>query len=59
VVIILALAAGSILGGIIGAFLAVPIAAVVTAVGTYLRGDEPIGEPADRGEPEPETSGRG
>jgi predicted PurR-regulated permease PerM len=59
VVIILALAAGSILGGIIGAFLAVPIAAVVTAVGTYLRGDEPIGEPADQGEPEPETSGRG
>jgi predicted PurR-regulated permease PerM len=59
VVIILALAAGSILGGIIGAFLAVPIAAVVTAVGTYLRGDEPVGEPADPGEPEPETSGRG
>ena len=59
VVIILALAAGSILGGIIGAFLAVPIAAVVPAVGTYLRGDKPIGEPADRGEPEPETSGRG
>jgi predicted PurR-regulated permease PerM len=59
VVIILALAAGSILGGIIGAFLAVPIAAVVTAVGTYLRGDEPIGEPADTGEPEPETSARG
>jgi putative heme transporter len=58
VVIILALAAGAILGGIIGAFLAVPIAAVVTAVGTYLRG-EPIGEPADPGEPEPETSGRG
>jgi predicted PurR-regulated permease PerM len=59
VVIILALAAGAILGGIIGAFLAVPIAAVVTAVGTYLRGDQPIGEPADQGEPEPETSGRG
>jgi putative heme transporter len=58
VVIILALAAGAILGGIIGAFLAVPIAAVVTAVGTYLRGDQPIGEPADTGEPEPETSGR-
>jgi putative heme transporter len=57
VVIILALAAGSILGGIIGAFLAVPIAAVVTAVGTYLRG-EPVGEPADTGEPEPETSER-
>jgi putative heme transporter len=59
VVIILALAAGAILGGIIGAFLAVPIAAVVTAVGTYLRGDEPIGEPADPGEPEPKVSGRG
>jgi putative heme transporter len=57
VVIILALAAGSILGGIIGAFLAVPIAAVVTAVGTYLRG-EPVGQPADAGEPEPETSRR-
>jgi putative heme transporter len=57
VVIILALAAGAILGGIIGAFLAVPIAAVVTAVGTYLRG-EPVGEPADPGEPEPETSER-
>jgi putative heme transporter len=57
VVIILALAAGAILGGIIGAFLAVPIAAVVTAVGTYLRG-EPVGQPADRGEPEPEVSRR-
>jgi predicted PurR-regulated permease PerM len=58
VVIILALAAGSILGGIIGAFLAVPIAAVAVAVGTYLRG-EPVGEPADTGEPEPQTSERG
>jgi predicted PurR-regulated permease PerM len=57
VVIILALAAGAILGGIIGAFLAVPIAAVAVAVGTYLRG-EPVGEPADVGEPEPEVSGR-
>lgn len=57
VVIILALAAGAILGGIIGAFLAVPIAAVVTAVGTYLRG-EPVGQPADAGEPAPETSER-
>jgi predicted PurR-regulated permease PerM len=45
VVIILALAAGSILGGIIGAFLAVPIAAVVTTVGTYLRA-EMMGQPA-------------
>jgi putative heme transporter len=58
VVIILALAAGAILGGIIGAFLAVPIAAVVTTVGAYLRG-EPTGEPAEGGEPEPETSARG
>jgi putative heme transporter len=58
VVIILALAAGAILGGIIGAFLAVPIAAVVTAVGSYLRGDQPIGEPADQGDPEPEVSSR-
>src|SRR4029453_16028226 len=57
VVIILALAAGAFLGGIIGAFLAVPIAAVAVAVGTYLRG-EPVGEPADPGEPEPETSER-
>jgi hypothetical protein len=31
---------------------------VVTAVGTYLRGDQPTGEPAKPGEPEPETSGR-
>jgi predicted PurR-regulated permease PerM len=58
VVIILALAAGGILGGIVGAFLAVPIAAVVTAAGTYLRGGEPIGEPADAGEAEPSTSDR-
>jgi putative heme transporter len=58
VVIILALAAGGILGGIVGAFLAVPIAAVVTAAGTYLRGGEPIGEPADPGEAEPATSDR-
>jgi putative heme transporter len=58
VVIILALAAGAILGGIIGAFLAVPIAAVVTAVGTYLRG-RPVGGPAEPGASEPETSARG
>jgi len=36
----------------------VPIAAVVTAVGTYLRGGEPIGAPADSGEAEPATSDR-
>jgi len=58
VVIIIALGAGSILGGIIGAFLAVPIAAVGVAVGSYLRG-RPVGEPADPGEPEPATSPRG
>jgi putative heme transporter len=58
VVIILALAAGGILGGIVGAFLAVPIAAVVTAAGTYLRGGGPVGEPADRGDPEPQTTDR-
>jgi predicted PurR-regulated permease PerM len=58
VVIILALAAGGILGGIVGAFLAVPIAAVVTAAGTYLRGGEPVGEPADPGDAEPATSER-
>jgi predicted PurR-regulated permease PerM len=58
VVIILALAAGGILGGIVGAFLAVPTAAVVTAAGTYLRGDRPVGEPAEPGEPEPATSAR-
>jgi predicted PurR-regulated permease PerM len=58
VVIILALAAGGILGGIVGAFLAVPIAAVVTAAGTYLRGGEAIGEPAEPGDAEPATSDR-
>jgi predicted PurR-regulated permease PerM len=57
VVIILALGAGSILGGIVGAFLAVPVAAVIVAAGTYLRG-RPVGEPAEPGEPEPQTSAR-
>jgi predicted PurR-regulated permease PerM len=37
VVILLALGSGAILGGIAGAFLAVPCAAVLTAVGGYLR----------------------
>jgi hypothetical protein len=53
----LRLGAGGILGGIAGAFLAVPVAAVVVATGSYLRG-QPVGEPAEPGEPEPETSGR-
>jgi predicted PurR-regulated permease PerM len=58
VVIIFALGAGGILGGIVGAFLAVPLAAVAVAGGSYLRG-RPVGEPAEPGEPEPETSARG
>jgi predicted PurR-regulated permease PerM len=37
VVILFALTAGAILGGILGAFLAVPIAAVISSVGNYLR----------------------
>ncbi|HKE99919.1 MAG TPA: AI-2E family transporter [Actinomycetes bacterium] len=41
VVILLALGAGAVLGGIVGAFLAVPVSAVVAAVGGYLRGREP------------------
>jgi predicted PurR-regulated permease PerM len=40
VVILLALGSGAILGGIAGAFLAVPCAAVVTAVSGYLRDRE-------------------
>lgn len=37
VVILFALTAGAILGGILGAFLAVPLAAVISSVGNYLR----------------------
>lgn len=37
VVVLLALTAGAVLGGVIGAFLAVPIAAVATAIASYLR----------------------
>ena len=48
VVILLALAAGAILAGVIGAFLAVPIAAVAATVGNYVkrvnRGQEPLPE---------------
>ncbi|MGH8937181.1 MAG: AI-2E family transporter [Acidimicrobiia bacterium] len=40
-VIILALTAGAVLGGVIGAFLAVPIAGVLVAVGTELRKQAP------------------
>ncbi len=38
IVILLSLTAGAILAGIAGAFLAVPVTAVVVAVGSYLRG---------------------
>lgn len=37
VVIILALTAGAVLGGVVGAFLAVPLAAVATTVVSYAR----------------------
>ena len=49
VVILVALTAGSILGGVIGGFLAVPIAAVAANVGSYLRSvnnPEPEADPA-------------
>jgi predicted PurR-regulated permease PerM len=52
VVILIALGAGAVLGGIIGAFLAVPIAAVIAAVGGYLRGREPR-EMTEQAEHEP------
>ena len=53
VVVLAALTAGAILGGIIGAFLAVPVAAVAVAVGSELRahgiiGPVPISEAAER-----------
>jgi putative heme transporter len=44
VVILLSLTAGALLGGVAGAFLAVPTAAVAAAVGNYLRNS---GRPAD------------
>jgi predicted PurR-regulated permease PerM len=37
VVILLALASGAVVGGLIGAFLAVPIVAVAATTGNYLR----------------------
>jgi predicted PurR-regulated permease PerM len=46
VVVILALTAGAILGGIAGAFLAVPVTAVTTVVGSHLKhhhGGAPVG----------------
>jgi predicted PurR-regulated permease PerM len=41
VVILLALTSGAVLAGIAGAFLAVPLTAVATSVGSYLRGTRP------------------
>jgi predicted PurR-regulated permease PerM len=54
VVILLVLTAGAIIGGLIGAFLAVPVTAVLVAVGTELRARGIIGpgEPVERG-PDP------
>jgi len=50
-VVLLALTAGAVLGGVIGAFLAVPIAAVATAVASYLPSRPPhvaVSPPPDR-----------
>lgn len=54
VVIIVVLTAGAVLGGLIGAFLAVPVAAVTVAIGTELRARGIIGpgqpdDPVDEG----------
>lgn len=49
VVILLVLTSGAVLGGLLGAFLAVPVAAVVVAVGSELRERGVIGP----GEPDP------
>lgn len=53
VVILVVLTAGAIIGGLIGAFLAVPITAVAVAVGAELRGRGIIGP----GEPDPPADG--
>lgn len=54
VVILLVLTAGGLLGGLVGAFLAVPVTAVLVALGTELRARNIIGpgDAVDRG-PEP------
>ncbi|MFN2488576.1 MAG: AI-2E family transporter [Actinomycetota bacterium] len=44
VVILLALTAGAVLGGIAGAFLAVPVTAVATSVGSYAKAQAATGE---------------
>lgn len=58
--VILAIATGSIVGGLIGTLLAVPIAAVANAVGTHLLATPPPEEGATAGEtaetPAPETA---
>jgi putative heme transporter len=46
VAILLALTAGGVLGGVVGAFLAVPLAAVVNSAASYLRSRRPQPEPA-------------
>ncbi|MBW3546910.1 MAG: AI-2E family transporter [Actinobacteria bacterium] len=66
VVILLALTGGAIIGGIIGAFLAVPVSAVVVAVTSELKARDIVGPGAsspgqpqdDSGPPEPEPGGK-
>ena len=50
-VIVIALAAGGILGGIVGVFLAVPVAGIVSVVLDYVKAEPPPESPAvDSGE---------
>ncbi len=60
-VVLLALAAGGTLGGIAGAFLAVPVAAVITAVGSELWGrrHDSAGQPASSDHAATRSSGHG
>ena len=46
VVILLVLSAGAVVAGLVGAFLAVPVTAVLVAVGTELKARGVIGPPA-------------
>jgi putative heme transporter len=49
VVVLLSLTAGAVLAGIAGAFLAVPVTAVATTIGKYLRDIDEGGRPAEVG----------
>ncbi len=46
-VVLLSLAAGGVLGGIAGAFLAVPIAALATVIGSHIKAERRAGLPAN------------